>query len=256
MFGEFGDWQCRRRFAKVAGLLLAGLVLLLPVFWMTPQVSQQGALLTLWLGLSFSASKYGLIWTALLFGLLLRLGWARLPTLLLPALLLIGVGAWLNEHVLKPELARPRPDVVYLASAASGPVLADGAAAFYALGDKSVRGGYLRQRLEQVQIPGDSRLRDHWIAETGFSFPSGHAFAAAALCGWFSLWAFCVGRANGVLPLLWIWMLGVAYSRVQLGVHWPQDVFAGALEGMILIVLCYGTLAAWAEKRNGHAAAG
>jgi undecaprenyl-diphosphatase len=58
-----------------------------------------------------------------------------------------------------------------------------------------------------------------------FSLPSNHAsnmFALAAV-GWLGL-----RRWRWALVLL---AVGVAYSRVYLGVHYPADVFAGALWG-------------------------
>lgn len=63
--------------------------------------------------------------------------------------------------------------------------------------------------------------------ETSFSFPSGHAMGAAALAAalTFLFW-----------PTRWRWMamaltvlfaLGVGWSRMYLGVHYPSDVVAG-----------------------------
>lgn len=64
------------------------------------------------------------------------------------------------------------------------------------------------------------------IAESGSSFPSGHAawFFALALVVWFT------NRRWG-----W-WLLGgatlMAIARVYVGVHWPLDVVAGAAIGL------------------------
>jgi undecaprenyl-diphosphatase len=73
----------------------------------------------------------------------------------------------------------------------------------------------------------------HLIAEAhllmgctqSFSLPSNHAsnMFAIATVGWLGF-----RRCRWVLPLL---ALGVAYSRVYVGVHYPGDVFAGALWG-------------------------
>jgi len=59
-----------------------------------------------------------------------------------------------------------------------------------------------------------------------FSFPSNHAvnaFAAAAACSHF------YRKAS---PLLYLVAVAVAFSRIYTGVHYPSDVFIGALWGI------------------------
>ncbi len=73
-----------------------------------------------------------------------------------------------------------------------------------------------------------------------FSFPSGHSSGTAALLGSLAV-LFALGRPPsqkrwiywGFLPPI----LLTALSRVVLGVHWPLDVAAGILEGLILVTL-------------------
>ncbi len=69
-----------------------------------------------------------------------------------------------------------------------------------------------------------------WVSlapETTYSFPSGHAMAAAALAAalgfllWRTRWR-GLAVAAGLL-----WAGGVGWSRVYLGVHFPSDVLAG-----------------------------
>ncbi|PRP90535.1 Phosphatidylglycerophosphatase B [Enhygromyxa salina] len=154
---------------------------------------------------------------------------------------LAGV-AQFNEHVLKPAVHAPRPNIVTLADAgALGPEVPD-ADAFYELGDKDVRRELLREQLPELDEPALAPLvREHWIEETGYTFPSGHATAsmtfatmmlALGLC-WLGGWR---QRITTALP---VWALCVAYSRPLLRVHRPLDVSVGALVGMGLGLLCF-----------------
>ena len=76
---------------------------------------------------------------------------------------------------------------------------------------------------------------EHLQAVTGSSFPSGHATQASAF--WLSL--VLALRATSVTPFALrmagiaatALVLGVAWSRVYLGVHYPSDVVAGVLLG-------------------------
>lgn len=77
-----------------------------------------------------------------------------------------------------------------------------------------------------------------------YSFPSGHALAAAAVYGTLGLvLARLVPARRGLVvasaPLL-IVMIGL--SRIYLGVHWPTDVLAGFAAGGFLVLAAAITL--------------
>jgi membrane-associated phospholipid phosphatase len=79
--------------------------------------------------------------------------------------------------------------------------------------------------------------------ETSPSFPSGHAQNAVVNWGYlathFRSWIF---RA-----IAFILVVGIGLSRIVLGVHYPQDVIAGWLMGLLLLALYV-----WLEKPVGH----
>lgn len=73
------------------------------------------------------------------------------------------------------------------------------------------------------------------------AFPSGHAMTAMLVCG-LLLWLL---RRHGAAGQLWGWavavaavsVIGVGFTRVYLGVHWPSDVLGGWLLGACVVVL-------------------
>lgn len=72
------------------------------------------------------------------------------------------------------------------------------------------------------------------FASLGYSFPSGHSFAAVTIYGFLAYWL----THSGFGPRrLWIWigavwLIGlIGFSRIYLGVHYASDVLAGFAAG-------------------------
>ncbi|MGH7707771.1 MAG: phosphatase PAP2 family protein [Vulcanimicrobiaceae bacterium] len=93
------------------------------------------------------------------------------------------------------------------------------------------------------------RLRpDEWLVnqELGHSYPSGHATTAFAFYGgWLGLivaseWPVDAKLASVVVLAAWI--LGICWSRVALGAHYPTDVTGGALIGFAFLCLSLAAL--------------
>jgi membrane-associated phospholipid phosphatase len=82
------------------------------------------------------------------------------------------------------------------------------------------------------------------------AFPSGHAAQIFTLCG-----VFCLTTTRKWLRALLIFFASmVAFSRVAVGVHWPQDILAGALLGwvMIWLGLKLGRFSKWGWQALGQ----
>jgi phosphatidylglycerophosphatase B len=157
-------------------------------------------------------------------------------TLSLAMLIALAGNAMLNERVIKPAFAVPRPNIVALTEARALGASIHDPAEFYARGDKDVRSELLRARLAKLEEPALSPLvREHWIVETGYSFPSGHSTAAMTFASLLIALGFALGLSgwrrvftNTVVP---VWAVCVVYSRPLLEVHSGVDVTVGALAG-------------------------
>lgn len=85
-----------------------------------------------------------------------------------------------------------------------------------------LKGVFDRERPYEVIPEADPLLR--W--DVAGSLPSGHAATSAAGA---LILAYLIGRGGPWLALL---AVAIGFSRVYVGVHYPLDVFAGALVGL------------------------
>ncbi len=149
-----------------------------------------------------------------------------------------GAMAYFNEHILKPALAIPRPDVLELILEGRIDLTAE---AFYQIGEKVERSLYLAERLPPGTPGMHDEIRRHWIRETGYSFPSGHALSAMTTATFFLAWAFAVlqGWRKRLMQALVPWAILAAYSRPILRVHSATDILVGASQGVVTGLLGY-----------------
>jgi membrane-associated phospholipid phosphatase len=83
---------------------------------------------------------------------------------------------------------------------------------------------------------------EHLVTVNTLSYPSGHSMAAMAFYGFLIYLSFQVNmpriiRAIVVVLLIFI-ILCVGVSRIYLGVHFPSDVAAGFMGGLIWVTFC------------------
>ena len=154
---------------------------------------------------------------------------------LLSLIVLLSSFAYLNEHLIKGSIRASRPSHTYILKQTKFHEKLD---SIYTLAENSKRALFRDVIKADTVAFGsiDPRILNHWVEETGYSFPSGHSFNAFLLAG---IIAFGIyqsvpknRRALCVIPLLWASL--VALSRVAVGAHSAWDVSVGSAMGLVL----------------------
>ena len=219
-------------------------VLLFLLLWLTPVAFSafrvDDSAVPFWHWLSESAGRTGSVFVVLAIGLLMLFHRNRprqrvVSALAVAAVLAVFISgiALFNEYVMKGVIEVPRPNVEYLDEL--GILKKED----YYRQEKDKRGSFLQQKLkegDQKVDHIDPRVLEHWMLESGYSFPSGHA-QNAFLLG--VILAFLIdslihGPARWLALLPLVWAVLVCLSRVAIGVHTGLDVSAGALSGTFL----------------------
>lgn len=99
-----------------------------------------------------------------------------------------------------------------------------------------VKNNYKRYRpTHNLTLKDKMHTVDNYRGGT-FGFFSGHA---ANTFGVATFLVLCLNWASKKKYLLFLWPLIVGYSRIYLGVHYPSDIFFGAMNGVLWAFLFY-----------------
>jgi phosphatidylglycerophosphatase B len=242
----------------LATSLLVPLTFLLPFVDSTrpPYFDLTGTFSQLAYWLSWSGGRVGapIVAAAMLVLLIARQGirsprrWTKAIIIVLVGVVCGGGGVVKTVYFIKPQFVVPRPNVVWLAGENGTGPLGMTPEEFYESGPKQVRSELLARVLRSAPRPValSSSIEAHWVDETGYSFPSGHAFSAM----FFATFFLTVGATYLATKRLWMfyallpWAAAVCYSRSILRVHTPSDITVGGLLGLGVGIL------AWAIART------
>ncbi|HCG5066864.1 phosphatase PAP2 family protein [Vibrio parahaemolyticus] len=194
---------------------------------LTSQVSESlGITFTL---LTDSAGSKGFLITLTLLLLSLfrfkpsRIEWMQKLSML-GLLLVIGFA---SKTGLKLMTESPRPYTELLAAEQ----LIETPETFYQL-DTKQQANVIYQISEHVS---DWRTR-HWQGEKDYSFPSGHTIFVSICLAFFG-GLFLQNKCYISALSLWMWGMSVAYSRLWLGMHRPEDLIGSVLFVAIVFTL-------------------
>ncbi|MBS9926472.1 phosphatase PAP2 family protein [Vibrio alginolyticus] len=152
-----------------------------------------------------------------------RIEWMQKLSML-GLLLVIGFA---SKTGLKLMTESPRPYTELLAAEQ----LIETPEAFYQL-DTKQQANVINQISEHVS---DWRTR-HWQGEKDYSFPSGHTIFVSICLAFFG-GLFLQNKCYISALSLWMWGMSVAYSRLWLGMHRPEDLIGSVLFVAIVFTL-------------------
>ncbi|HCE2376549.1 phosphatase PAP2 family protein [Vibrio parahaemolyticus] len=135
---------------------------------------------------------------------------------MLGLLLVIGFA---SKTGLKLMTESPRPYTELLAAEQ----LIETPETFYQL-DTKQQANVINQISEQIS---DWRTR-HWQGEKDYSFPSGHTIFVSICLAFFG-GLFLQNKCYVSALSLWMWGMSVAYSRLWLGMHRPEDLIGSVV---------------------------
>ena len=186
-----------------------------------------GAVMTF---VTYSAGNQGFLIILAVLSLLvltLKFSKAKLVSLCLQLGVLL-VLSFAAKTFLKSSTESPRPYTEYLVTQE----VVDMPELFYELRleEKNVA-------IESVEDKVSEWRTRHWLGETDYSFPSGHMIFVGVCLAFFG-GLFLEAKRFYLVGGMLAWAGGVAYSRVWLGMHRPEDLVASiAFAGLIYLLV-------------------
>ena len=186
-----------------------------------------GAVMTF---VTYSAGNQGFLITLAVLSLLvltLKFSKAKLVSLCLQLGVLL-VLSFAAKTFLKSSTESPRPYTEYLVTQE----VVDMPELFYELPleEKNVA-------IESVEDKVSEWRTRHWLGETDYSFPSGHMIFVGVCLAFFG-GLFLEAKRFYLVGGMLAWAGGVAYSRVWLGMHRPEDLVVSiAFAGLIYLLV-------------------
>lgn len=152
-------------------------------------------------------------------------------------------GGFLTEVMVGASRFGSTPSLVVIALAAAGWLALKGRKGDALLVIGASAGAFaLGPVLKAIVERPRPALSDHVVFVHSWSYPSGHGLNSMVVLGLLTVLA--VRARPGALRRTLLALLGtflvvvVGASRVYLGVHWPSDVLAGWLIGVLWLTIC------------------
>ncbi|OEF93729.1 phosphatase PAP2 family protein [Vibrio splendidus] len=186
-----------------------------------------GAVMTF---VTYSAGNQGFLITLATLSLLvltLKFSKAKLVSLCLQLGILL-VLSFAAKTFLKSSTESPRPYTEYLVTQE----VVDMPELFYELPLEEKN-----MAIESVEDKVSEWRTRHWLGETDYSFPSGHMIFVGVCLAFFG-GLFLEAKRFYLVGGMLAWAGGVAYSRVWLGMHRPEDLAASiAFAGLMYLLV-------------------
>ncbi|WP_158386952.1 phosphatase PAP2 family protein [Candidatus Ishikawella capsulata] len=134
----------------------------------------------------------------------------------------------LTKHFIKEQIKEPRPYMIWLSK-----IHNFDKRIFHHLRRDEVTNIVSIMLSQDTQIP--RWLKNYWIQESSFSFPSGHSIFVTtwSLLATILLWP---RRYIKTVVFLFLWADAVMASRLFLGMHWSWDLIFAILLSWLLII--------------------